>query len=154
MLLGPSGYVKKVSRYLLLTAVNWLWYGSNNNSAYTVFLIAKIGSLFMSGCKAGLQQGDQGQQFCHYVSFLSGSQWSLACVTCPRCYLTRISNICKAARISLFWALKQTKWITRNAFRNLLQPDWRIDSGFFNRPIMACNQILVHWWVSPEQGFW
>ena len=25
----------------------------------------------MSGCKAGLQQGDQGQQFCHYVSFLS-----------------------------------------------------------------------------------
>ena len=64
---------------------------------HTVFLIAKIGSLFMSGCKAGLQQGDQGQQFCHYVSFLSGSQWSLACVTCPRCYLTQISNICEAA---------------------------------------------------------
>ena len=71
---------------------------------HTVFLIAKIGSLFMCGYKAGLQQGDQGQQFCHYVSFLSGSQWSLACVTCPRCYLTRISNICEAAHISLFWA--------------------------------------------------
>lgn len=38
---------------------------------HTVFLIAKIGSLFMCGYKAGLQQGDQGQQFCHYVSFLS-----------------------------------------------------------------------------------
>ena len=71
---------------------------------HTVFLIAKIGSLFMCGYKAGLQQGDQGQQFCHYVSFLSGSQWSLACITCPRCYLTRISNICDAAHISLFWA--------------------------------------------------
>ena len=34
---------------------------------HTVFPIAKIGSLFMCGYKAGLQQGDQGQQFCHYV---------------------------------------------------------------------------------------
>jgi len=71
---------------------------------HTVFLIAKIGSLFMCGYKAGLQQGDQGQQFCHYVSFLSGSQWSLACVACRRCYLTLISNVCEAAHISLFWA--------------------------------------------------
>ena len=64
---------------------------------HTVFLIAKIGSLFMCGCKAG-------QQFCHYVSFLSGSQWSLACVACRRCYLTRISNVCEAVHIPLFWA--------------------------------------------------
>ena len=71
---------------------------------HTVFLIAKIGSLFMWGYKAGLQQGDQGQQFCHYVSFLSGSQWSLAYVACRRCYLTRISNVCESVHISLFWA--------------------------------------------------
>ena len=71
---------------------------------HTVFLISKIGSLFMCGYKAGLQQGYQGQQFCHYVSFLSGSQWSLTCVACHRCYLTPISNVCEAAHVSLFWA--------------------------------------------------
>ena len=71
---------------------------------HTVFLISKIGSLFMCGYKAGLQQGYQGQQFCHYVSFLSGSQWSLTCVACHRCYLTLISNVCEAAHVSLFWA--------------------------------------------------
>ena len=71
---------------------------------HTVFLISKIGSLFMWGYKAGLQQGYQGQQFCHYVSFLSGSQWSLTCVARHRCYLTPISNVCEAAHVSLFWA--------------------------------------------------
>ena len=71
---------------------------------HTVFLIANIGSLFMCWYKAGLQQRDQGQQFCHYVGFLSGFQWSLACVACCRFYLTPISNVCKAAHIPLFWA--------------------------------------------------
>ena len=27
---------------------------------------------------------------------------------------------------------------------NSLQPDWQIDNGFFNRPIMAHTQIVVH----------
>ena len=83
---------------------------------HTVFLIAKIGTLFMCGYKAGLQQGDQGQQFCHYVSFLSGSQWSLACVTCHRCYLTPISNVCEAAHISLFWAPNRLKELPEMCF--------------------------------------
>ena len=27
-----------------------------------------------------------------------------------------------------------------------LQPDWQMDNGFFNSPVLACTQILVHMW--------
>ena len=27
---------------------------------------------------------------------------------------------------------------------NFFNPDWQIDNGFFNKPIVACSQILVH----------
>ena len=30
------------------------------------------------------------------------------------------------------------------AFRISFQPDWQIDNDFFNRPIMASTQILIH----------
>ena len=39
-----------------------------------------------------------------------------------------------------------TQRITGNAFWISFQPDWQIHSGIFNRPIMACTQILVHRW--------
>ena len=39
-----------------------------------------------------------------------------------------------------------TQRITGNAFRIFLQPDWQNDNSFFNRPIMARTQILVHRW--------
>ena len=32
-------------------------------------------------------------------------------------------------------------------------PDWQIDNGFFDRPIMAHTKILVNRW-GPEQVFW
>ena len=47
------------------------------------------------------------------------------------------SNIFEAASISLFWAQQITQQITGNAFQISLERDWQIDSGFFNRPIMA-----------------
>ena len=37
-----------------------------------------------------------------------------------------------------------TQRITGNTFRIFLQPDWQNDNSFFNRPIMARTQILVH----------
>ena len=33
------------------------------------------------------------------------------------------------------------------------QPDWQINDGVFNKPIMVSIQIMVHRW-GPEQGFW
>ena len=45
-----------------------------------------------------------------------------------------------------------TRRITEKAFRISLRPDWQIDSGIFNRPIMANTQILVHIW-GLGQGF-
>ena len=41
-----------------------------------------------------------------------------------------------------------------SGFQISFKPDWQIINGFFNRPIMACTQILlVNRW-SLEQGFW
>ena len=45
-----------------------------------------------------------------------------------------------------------TQRITGNTFRIFLQPDWQNDNSFFNRPIMARTQILVHRW-GLQQGF-
>ena len=42
-----------------------------------------------------------------------------------------------------------TQWITGSAFQISFYPDWQIDRGFFQKPIMACRQILaplVHNW--------
>ena len=36
-----------------------------------------------------------------------------------------------------------TQRITGKAFRISLRPDWQIDSGIFNRPIMTSTQILA-----------
>ena len=39
-----------------------------------------------------------------------------------------------------------TQRITGKAFRICFHPDWQIDNGIFNWPIMASTQILVHMW--------
>ena len=39
-----------------------------------------------------------------------------------------------------------TQQIIGSAFRISFHPDWPIDSVFFNRPIIAHTQILVHRW--------
>ena len=47
---------------------------------------------------------------------------------------------------------RRTQLITGSAFRIFFRPNWQINNGFFNRPIMARTQILVNSW-DPEQGF-
>ena len=59
---------------------------------------------------------------------------------------TPVSNVCKVAPRSLFWASRRTQRITGSAFRISFQPDWLIDNAIFNRPIMARTQILVLRW--------
>ena len=44
------------------------------------------------------------------------------------------NQVCEAVPRSLFWA-----------FRISFHPDWQIDNGFFNRPIMARTQIPIQW---------
>ena len=41
---------------------------------------------------------------------------------------------------------QRIKRLTGSAFRISFHPEWQIDNGFFNRPIMARTQILVHRW--------
>ena len=38
-------------------------------------------------------------------------------------------------------------------FRISFQPDWQIDNGFFNRPIMERTQFLVHRWEAQNKDF-
>ena len=66
--------------------------------------------------------------------------------------LTPVSNICEAAPISLFWALSGLNELPEGPFWVSFHPEWRIDNGLFNRPIMVRTQILVHGW-GPKQGF-
>ena len=33
---------------------------------------------------------------------------------------------------------------TGNAFQVSLQPDWQMDNGMFNNPVLACTQSLLH----------
>ena len=66
--------------------------------------------------------------------------------------LTPVSNICKAALISLFWAPSGLNKLPERRFQVFFHPDWCIDNGLFNRPIMARTQILVHGW-GPKQEF-
>ena len=65
---------------------------------------------------------------------------------CCRRNLTPVSSVCEAAPLSLFCAghgLNELPRITGNALRISLQPDWQINNGFFNRPIMARSEILL-----------
>ena len=41
----------------------------------------------------------------------------------------------------------------RKCVWNFLYPDWQINNGFFNRPVMARTQILVHSWGAQNKDF-
>ena len=41
-----------------------------------------------------------------------------------------------------------------NAFQFFLQPDSQIDNGYFNKPIMAHTEILVHMVEAQDKHFW
>ena len=65
----------------------------------------------------------------------------------PRCNLILVSKVCETGSIdNLVLGSLRTQRIIENAFRVSFQPDWQINNGFFNRPIMARIQILVHRW--------
>ena len=40
-----------------------------------------------------------------------------------------------------------------NAFQISLQPDWQIDNGYFNKPIMAHTEIQVHMVGAQDKHF-
>ena len=63
--------------------------------------------------------------------------------------VTLVGNVCEAAPRSLFWVPQR---IPGSVFRISFHPDWQIDNGIFNRPIIARTQILVHRW-SWNKGF-
>ena len=53
------------------------------------------------------------------------------------CNLTSVSNVSKAAPVSIFWELgtQRTQRITGNASRISFQPDWQIDNhGAYSNP--------------------
>ena len=60
------------------------------------------------------------------------------------CLYINLSRVHKGS-LSLVLGSQWTPQITGSTFRISLQPYWQISDGFFNRPIMACTQILVHW---------
>ena len=41
---------------------------------------------------------------------------------------------------------QRTQQITGSVFQIYFHPDWQFDNVFFDRPIMARDQILVHRW--------
>ena len=61
---------------------------------------------------------------------------------CLRPNLTQDSHVCESSTR----VLVRTHWITQSKFQISLQPDWQLNNGFFNRPIMVHTQILVHRW--------
>ena len=53
------------------------------------------------------------------------------------CNLTSVSNVCKAAPVSIFWELgtQRTQPITGSASRISFEPDWQIDNhGAYSNP--------------------
>ena len=62
-----------------------------------------------------------------------------------RSNVTLVSNVCEAAPRSLFWAPNGFNELSE-VFRISFHPDWQIENGIFNRPIIGLTQILVHGW--------
>ena len=65
---------------------------------------------------------------------------------CCRCILTLVSNICKAALISLFWAPVQSMNYWHFEFPLNMIGKWTtlIFMAIFNSPVLARTQILIH----------
>ena len=62
--------------------------------------------------------------------------------------LTTISRVCKAAPISLFWAPNRLNELPEVSFQFPFHLIGKLPMAFFNRPIMARTQTLVHRWES------
>ena len=73
-------------------------------------------------------------------------------VICPHSVslrnLTAANNVCKAAPWALLWVPDRVNVLPKVRLEFPFKPDWKIDNGFFNKPIMGPTQILVHRWRS------
>ena len=58
--------------------------------------------------------------------------------------LTLVSKVCEAASISLSWEPNGLNELPEIRFGISFHPDWQINNGLFNRPIIKRTQILVH----------
>ena len=65
---------------------------------------------------------------------------------CHRCNLTSVNNVCKAGWRSLFWAPNGFSKLSEMHFQFPFILIGRSTMAFFNMPIMALTQILVHRW--------
>ena len=72
-------------------------------------------------------------------------QWISCSLRC-RGNLTPVSNVCEAAPISLFWAPNGLNELPEVHFQFPFNLIGKSTMAFFNRPIMARAQILVHGW--------
>ena len=63
------------------------------------------------------------------------------------CYLTSVSNALRNSTDNRVLGPQRIQRFTGNALRISFHSDWQINSGFFNRPITARTQILVHSWA-------
>ena len=61
-----------------------------------------------------------------------------------RCNLTQLVTSVKQCWNPSTEPPTDSQLLTRNAFQISFQPDWQINNGLFNTPIMARTQILVH----------
>ena len=78
-------------------------------------------------------------------------------VRANKCTKTRDARtkllFCQTKSIAFLWApngLNELPEVGSNIIS--LQPDWQIDNGFFNRPIIGRTQILVHRWGPKDFG--
>ena len=81
------------------------------------------------------------------------------CVSCPlnrlhhRFNLTLVRNVCETVPRSLVWAPYGLSKLLEVCFKFLFNMIGKSAMAFFNRPIMARTQILVHRW-GPRTRFW
>ena len=71
---------------------------------------------------------------------------SSRCSLRRRRYLTRVSDVCEAVLMTLFWAPNGPNKLPEMRLDFPSNLIGQLNSGFFNRPIMARTQILVHSW--------
>jgi len=72
----------------------------------------------------------------------------LSCVV--DCYLASVSNSLRISADNRVLGPQRIHQFTGNALRISFHSDWQINNGFFNRPITARTQILVHSWAQSK----
>ena len=108
-------------------------------------------SLSAPGPSARKMRENRSTEIFHLAITRSGDHISTrgkdtSCLQTQRTYL---GIACVAKQGRLVTSAKQRRLhriqrITGSVFRISFHPDWQIDNGIFNRPIMACSQIRVH----------